>query len=117
MAVLQKESPAFRHGVDVNKDVSLKSGTTIPAGSEVSYDFDGGRTSSVRVTTADGSTFAISLERAHLFLSKFKKPPTMKTLEKWSNDGVCQTPTGHRVEPDGTGPDGSPSWLLAFGMI
>jgi hypothetical protein len=32
-------------------------------------------------------------------------------------DGICETPTGHRVEPDGIGPDGVPSWLRLFSLI
>ncbi|MBE0548411.1 MAG: hypothetical protein IH627_12340, partial [Rubrivivax sp.] len=36
--------------------------------------------------------------------------PSMQDLMAWSEDGICETPTGHRVEPDGTGPDGVPSW-------
>lgn len=49
--------------------------------------------------------------------SVFFKAPSIATLEKWSNDGICKTPTGHKVEPDGHGPDGVPSWLLLMGMI
>lgn len=48
---------------------------------------------------------------------KFRKPPGLATLERQSNDGVCMTVTGHKVEPDGFGPDGSPSWLLVMGVI
>ena len=47
----------------------------------------------------------------------FFKPPTMKTLEKYSLDSVAKSVTGKRCEPDGYGPDGSPSWPLALGMI
>jgi hypothetical protein len=47
----------------------------------------------------------------------FKKIPTMKLLEKWTNDSVCLSVNGKRVEPDGHGPDGSPSWLLALCLI
>ncbi|ACB97277.1 hypothetical protein [Beijerinckia indica] len=43
--------------------------------------------------------------------------PSMEQLEEWLSDGQCETPTGHEVEPDGHGPDGSPSWLLALGLI
>ncbi len=44
--------------------------------------------------------------------------PTMQELEQqYREDGCCETPTGHVVEPDGTGPDGVPSWLMIFGMI
>ena len=41
----------------------------------------------------------------------------MNTLEKWSSDGVAKSVTGQRVEPDGWGVDGAPSWLLAIGVI
>ena len=43
--------------------------------------------------------------------------PSMQDLMTWNEDGICETPTGHRVEPDGTGPDGVPSWLRALRLI
>ena len=43
--------------------------------------------------------------------------PSMQELMEWDEDGICETPTGYRVEPDGTGPDGVPSWLRALRMI
>ena len=43
--------------------------------------------------------------------------PSMQELTAWNEDGICETPTGHRVEPDGTGPDGVPSWLRALRLI
>lgn len=44
--------------------------------------------------------------------------PSLDELEQQcSADGACETPTGHSVEPDGTGPDGVPSWLRIFRMI
>ena len=52
------------------------------------------------------------------FFGKFKKMPTERTLEKWDNrGGYCETVTGFRTEPDGYGPDGSPSWMLVLGVI
>ena len=48
---------------------------------------------------------------------KFQKMPSMNRLEKMSNDGVCTTVTGKRVEPDGVAEDGSASWLLVAGVI
>jgi len=52
------------------------------------------------------------------FFGKFKKMPTVRTLEKWEwQGGYCETVTGHRTEPDGHGPDGSPSWMLVLGVI
>jgi len=43
--------------------------------------------------------------------------PSSATLQKWEMDGICKTPTGHTVEPDGTGPDGVPSWLRVLRLI
>jgi hypothetical protein len=47
----------------------------------------------------------------------FFAPPSLAELEDWNNDGICESITGDTVEPDGHGPDGAPSWLLAMGMI
>ena len=43
--------------------------------------------------------------------------PSLQKLMAWNEDGICETPTGHRVEPDGAGPDGVPSWLRALRLI
>ena len=43
--------------------------------------------------------------------------PSMKQLERWAYDSVCESVAGDDVEPDGTGPDGSPSWLVALCLI
>jgi hypothetical protein len=43
--------------------------------------------------------------------------PSLNTMREMSCEGIAETPTGYRVEPDGRGPDGSPSWLLIFGVI
>ena len=56
--------------------------------------------------------------RAVRYLKYFGgREPSEKTLEKWVNEGWARTITGHKTEPDGYGPDGSPSWLIALGMI
>ena len=99
------------------KDLTFKSGT-IPAGTALTVYFDSERNSRVYFDPKDTpERRALRLENAHKYLTGFSKPPGMGTLEKYSNDGVCTTPTGHRTEPDGYGPDGSPSWLLVLGMI
>ena len=46
-----------------------------------------------------------------------KKPPSITTLKKWDSNGNCKAIDGCKVEPDGTCPHGSPSWLLAMGLI
>ena len=55
-----------------------------------------------------------SLDRWQLEVDEL---PSMQELMAWNDDGLCETPTGHRVEPDGTGPDGVPSWLRALRLI
>lgn len=47
-----------------------------------------------------------------------RRIPTMRTLEQWMHeDGTCETPSGDVVEPDGSGPDGAPSWLRFCNLI
>ena len=43
--------------------------------------------------------------------------PSCEQSEAWVDDSGCESLTGHRVEPDGYGPDGSPSWLIALGLV
>jgi hypothetical protein len=48
---------------------------------------------------------------------KIKSVPSMKTLEKWSMDGIAKTPCGCKVEPDGQCQHGRPSWLIVVGIV
>lgn len=45
------------------------------------------------------------------------KRPGIKTLERYSSNGIAKTVTGKKTEPDGYGEDGSPSWMLVEGII
>jgi len=45
------------------------------------------------------------------------KMPTMKTLEKYSMDGIAKATDGCKVEPDGECIHGHKSWLLVIGVI
>ena len=45
------------------------------------------------------------------------KVPSMKALERWAYDSVVDSVMGERVEPDGIDHYGSPSWLMALGML
>ena len=63
----------------------------------------------------DGASFEAYRER---YPSAIKvKIPSVKTLERWSNDCRCKTIDGCFVEPDGECSHGYPSWLLALGLI
>ena len=48
---------------------------------------------------------------------KFVKVPSMKSIEKSIIDGVCKTPDGCKVEPDGFCSHGYPSWAILLGLI
>ena len=71
----------------------------------------------VKTETSDGRKISFLLSGAWQKLHGFPKPPSMNTLEKWSEEGVAKSVDGHRVEPDGYSPDGSPSWMLVMGLI
>ena len=45
------------------------------------------------------------------------KVPSVKTMEKWDENGYCKAVDGCRVEPDGICSHGYPSWLMAMGLI
>lgn len=45
------------------------------------------------------------------------KEPSYAELESWVSDSLACSVLGHEVEPDGFDKDGSPSWLLALGLI
>jgi len=44
-------------------------------------------------------------------------PPSIKTMERWDNDGGCKTPCGCWVEPDGNCEHGNDSWIRIMGFI
>lgn len=43
--------------------------------------------------------------------------PSMRTLSRWSDDGVAESTDGCQVEPDGKCEHGHSSWLLRLGFI
>lgn len=43
--------------------------------------------------------------------------PDFQELRAWVFDSVCETLDGQRIEPDGVAFNGSPSWLLALGLV
>lgn len=90
---------------------------SIKAGETITLRFEPKNHQSVYLVHSGTRVAKLGLMNAHNYVTGINPAPSMKTLEKWSNDGVAKTVTGHRTEPDGTGPDGSPSWLLVFGII
>lgn len=45
------------------------------------------------------------------------RAPNVKTMEKWSFDGIAKSIGGKKVEPDGYDENGLPSWFLVLGLI
>lgn len=90
---------------------------TIPAGTKVHVDFSP-KTYSANIFVTVGDEVKVArITTASNWLKGFHKAPSLKTLEKQNLSGVVKTPTGKRVEPDGYGSDGSPSWMLVAGVI
>lgn len=112
------------------KDTKLKNGDVIPSGTPVAVEFyadsddkKGERICKLHIKFTGESGRNYEDEPMQVYISNLPKTvsgfkePSIKTMEKWMSDAIALTPTGKRVEPDGYGPDGSPSWLLALGLI
>lgn len=89
--------------------VTLKDQTIIPVGTKVVEWCPNNVTGLIRLETGN----IVRIRNAF----KSKAPKSMKTLEKWVENGVAKSVLGKRVEPDGYDDEGSPSWLLVFGII
>jgi len=96
------------------RDVKLKDGRTFAKGTVCTVAFTKSEVGTDRLQVSDSQGNSLFKTRSY---SAFWKAPSIATMEKWTNDGVAKTVSGHRTEPDGYGPDGSPSWLLALGLI
>lgn len=91
------------------KDLTLKDGTIIPKGTPLHF-IRHGEMPTVGIWSVNG------VERKMRYRSIIKQP-SINTLQRWDEDGICNTVFGEKTEPDGYGPEGEPSWLLAMGMI
>ncbi len=90
------------------KQITMKSGEIVAIGAPVSFIPGNDRQCLVQGNRAEPYKVRIS--------SAFKAPG-LKTLERQSDDCYCNSILGIRVEPDGHDEYGSPSWLLALGLI
>ena len=108
--------------IETLRDLNFnKSGVTIPIGAHLNLSFSEKNHSQAAIEF-NGKRFGLRVSNLHSTVKatngvKFQKMPSMNRLEKMSNDGVCTTVTGKRVEPDGVAEDGSASWLLVAGVI
>ena len=89
--------------------LNLKDGGHIPQGSTIQF---------VRHSESDHiGVFSYNGRELEMQYRKVIKNPSDRSLEKWTIDSVCKSVFGNNVEPDGYGPEGEPSWLLAVGLI
>lgn len=101
-----------------SKDIKLKSGGVLAKGTAVTITWpDDSRPGLARVVSSDLDIRISSRSLVDYFGRPFVKAPTISALMKMSDDGIAKSLTGKRIEPDGHGPDGSPSWLLVLGYI
>jgi hypothetical protein len=92
-----------------HKSIPLKDGTEIPAGTEVRWMRE------IAILTVGKREVKIPAATAAKAMGIAF--PTIEQLEYWVSDGSCESILGENVEPDGIDEHGSPSWLLAFGLI
>jgi len=102
--------------VQVKTELKSKDGVPVLKPSQTVDVFFGKRPTHIYVFS-EGKWWSLSIQNASKYLTKFKPTPSINALEKMSSDGIVSTPLGTRVEPDGTGPNGEPSWLLVMGLI
>lgn len=87
----------------------------IPQGAQVNVVWDGEGKPTVTIPSLKQEPFKLGNKSIVALLGK--KVPTIATLQRWDNDGVCKTILGTKTEPDGYGHYGEPSWLLVMGLI
>lgn len=90
---------------------------SIPTGARVHIWFSP-RKYSDRLFVEYNGEIKLSLARfGHKRFTGLKARPSDRTINKYVYDSVVKSLTGKKVEPDGWGPDGAPSWLLVLGLI
>lgn len=87
------------------KDLNLKDGTTLTKGSLVT------------IAPTEHDSICLIEGRYRLRYTSAVKPPSLKRLEHWAFDGVCETPLGNETEGDGNDEFGFPAWLKILGYV
>ena len=103
--------------VTLKKDLKFKDGSEIRKGEKGTLRFNEGNPGLATVDFESRKGTRLSSSKLSDYFGRpFTKEPSMASLERMS-DGIAKSVTGKTVEPDGYGPDGSPSWLLVLGFI
>lgn len=102
------------HSFKNKAEIKLRAGGVVPVGAEIEMRWEQCNWKPfVRVN--GGEEMKFSLVGVTKMLGT--KQPSESTLMRWDNDGYSKSIMGKRVEPDGYDEYGSPSWLLALGLI
>lgn len=98
--------------IKASRDIKLKSGETIPKGTSLLFvrHYSEGQLPTVGVFSWMGRE--LRMRYRHVI-----KVPSMKRIDRWVHDSVCESVFGNTCEPDGYGEHGEPSWLLALGLV
>lgn len=100
----------------ISKPIKWKDGSVTEAGESVEVSYKRGNHTTAFLML-DGTPKGVRITNLSMYLKGYPKMPGMAALEKMSDAAVVPTPSGYKVEPDGYGPDGSPSWMLVAGVI
>jgi hypothetical protein len=94
--------------IKLHKDIALKDGTTIKKGAIITW-----------IGPSEKFPHTVGIFSHNGIQRKFRYRSVLKVPSmRWSMDGVAEDCIhGERIEPDGVTSDGSPSWLLAVGLI
>lgn len=95
------------------RELTLKNGTVIPAGSTIEVTVDKERPT-VATIVYDGGQFKAKTATLAGISNAFIKP-TQAMLDAAVHDSMCKSMTGARVEIDGWDEYGMPSVLMALG--
>lgn len=97
------------------KDITLKDGSTYAKGEEFSVRWDREKPW-ISLLTIGQREIRVHSQTLPTLSHDFEAPD-MSELDEVMCDGICYSMLGHSVEPDGWDHEGSPSWLLAMGMM
>jgi hypothetical protein len=92
------------------RPINLKTGEKYDSGLEIVSWCPDERPTICEVRLPDGR---IIKGRIRLVL----RTPSDRRIAAWCADSVCESVMGDTVEPDGYDSHGSPSWLLALGLV
>ena len=107
----------------VTNDVVYKNKTThdvtftIPVGARVHVWFSPKKYPDIIFVEYEGEVKLSKTAYGFNKFTKMQKPPGMRALQKRQFDGISKSVVGEKVEPDGYGPTGAPSWELVLGII